>query len=155
MSTKVKYAVAALSLSASGLGFITLHEGKRNVGYYDVVGVPTACVGHTGKDVVVGKFYSDAMCEDLLRKDTRIAQADVKRLVKVKVTQLQYDALVSFAFNVGGTNLERSTLLKKINAGDCHGATQEFHRWNRAKGVVLPGLSKRRAAESVLWDSGC
>lgn len=155
MGNKVKYAVAALTLSVSGLGFITTQEEKRNVGYYDAVGVPTSCVGHTGADVIVGKFYNDAMCADLLRKDTRIAQADVKRSVKVKVTQDQYDALVSFTFNLGGTNFASSTLLKKINAGDCHGATNEFHRWNRAKGVVLPGLTKRRAAEAALWDGGC
>lgn len=155
MGNKVKAAAAALTLSISGIAFITVQEGKRNVGYYDAVGVPTSCVGHTGPDVVVGKFYSDQMCADLLRKDTKIAQADVKRLVTAKVTQKQYDALVSFTFNVGGTNLASSTLLKKVNAGDCLGAVNEFPRWNRAKGIVLPGLVKRRAAEAKMWRSGC
>ena len=153
--SRAKYAAAALAISVSGLGFITAQEGKRNVGYYDAVGVPTSCVGHTGPDVRVGEVYSDAVCLDLLQRDTRIAQADVRRLVKVAVTQEQFDALVSFTFNVGGTNLASSTLLKKINAGDCRGATHEFPRWNRARGVVLPGLTKRRAAEAAMWDSGC
>ena len=153
--SRAKYAAAALAISVSGLGFITAQEGKRNVGYYDAVGVPTSCVGHTGPDVRVGEVYSDAVCLDLLQRDTRIAQADVRRLVKVAVTQEQFDALVSFTFNVGGTNLASSTLLKKINAGDCRGATHEFPQWNRARGVVLPGLTKRRAAEAAMWDSGC
>ena len=152
---KAKYAVAALTLSVSGIAFIGASEGKRNVGYYDAVRVPTACVGHTGPDVQVGKFYSDAMCGDFLRKDTAAAQRDVKRLVTTKVTQAQYDALVSFTFNVGGGNLASSTLLRKANAGDCLGAMNEFQRWNRAKGIVLPGLVKRRAAEAAMWGSGC
>lgn len=155
MSNKVKVLASALVLSLSGLAFISASEGKRNVGYYDAVGVPTSCVGHTGPDVKVGKFYSDAVCEDLLRKDTASAQRDVKRLLTAKVTQQQYDALVSFTFNVGSKNLASSTLLKKANAGDCQGAALEFLRWNRAKGVILPGLTTRRKAESEMWASGC
>lgn len=155
MSNKAKYAVGALTLSLSGILATTNFEGKRNVGYYDAVGIPTSCVGHTGPDVVVGRFYSDAVCEDLLRKDTSEAQRAVNKVVTVKVTQEQYDALVSFTFNVGGGALAGSTLLKKANAGDCLGAYNEFHRWNRARGVVLPGLTKRRAAEAEMWRSGC
>ena len=155
MNNKAKLATGVLTLSLSGLAFIGTSEGKRNVGYYDAVGVPTSCVGHTGPDVKVGKFYSDAMCDDLLRKDTAVAQRDVQRLVTAKVTQEQYDALVSFTFNLGGPNLASSTLLKKINAGDCLGAAKEFPRWNRAKGIVLPGLTTRRNAEAHMWESGC
>lgn len=155
MQTKIKLAVGALALSGAGLTFITLHEGTVHKAYLDPVGIPTVCVGHTGPDVKLGKTYTQAVCDDLLRQDTQAAQYAVRSAVRVPITQAQYDALVSFTFNVGGGNLRSSTLLRKINAGDCLGAKQEFHRWNRARGVVLPGLTKRRADEAALWGTGC
>lgn len=155
MQTKTKLIAALLALSVSGVTLLTTHEGKVNRAYLDPVGIPTVCVGHTGPDVKLGKTYSDEVCVELLNKDTAVAQRAVGRLVAVPVTQEQYDAVVSFTFNVGEGNLANSTLLKKINAGDCTGAGAEFLRWNRAKGKVLPGLTKRRNAEASQWLSGC
>jgi len=77
----------------------------------------------------------------------------VTAMVKVPLKQHQFDALVSFAYNVGGGNLRSSTLLRKLNAGDYDGAALEFHKWNRSNGKVLPGLVRRRAAEALLFQN--
>lgn len=130
MSNKAKFAAALLTLSVSGIALITGFEGKENVGYYDSIQVPTICVGHTGPAVKVGDRYSDAMCDDLLRKDTSVAQKAVKRLVTAKVTQEQYDVLVSWTFNLGEGNLAASSMLKDINAGNCKKAGAEMRKWD-------------------------
>ena len=80
-------------------------------------------------------------------------ESDVSNLVKVKLTQGQFDALVSFAYNLGARALSTSTLLQKLNAGDYTGAADEFPRWNKAGGKVLPGLTWRREAERALFLS--
>ncbi|MGL4747421.1 MAG: lysozyme, partial [Shewanella sp.] len=77
----------------------------------------------------------------------------VKKLVKVPLKQCQLDALVSFAFNVGVGALRDSTLLKLLNAGNYAGAADQFTRWNKAGGKVLPGLVTRRAAEKEMFLS--
>jgi lysozyme len=79
-------------------------------------------------------------------------EAGVKRLVKVPLAQGQFDALVSFSFNVGLGALGSSTLLRKLNAGDYRGAAAEFPRWNKAGGKVYEGLTRRRAAERSLFE---
>lgn len=152
----VRRFAATLALSAVGTGAIVMYEGSEPIVYLDPVGIPTACVGHT-KTVTradVGKDLSH-LCAQLLAEDTGDAQASVRRAVTVPITQAQYDALVSFTFNVGGGALHTSTLLKKLNAGDCWGAGAELPRWNKARGRVLPGLVKRRAAERVMFETGC
>ena len=77
----------------------------------------------------------------------------VNDLVAVPINQDQFDALVSFAFNLGAGNLKQSTLLRKVNARDFAGAAQEFQRWNKGGGKVLPGLTRRRACEGLLFQS--
>ena len=86
----------------------------------------------------------------LLRADLAKFEAGVNALAPV-TTQGQFDALVSFAFNVGLANFKGSTLLKKHNAGDYAGAAAQFPLWNKAAGKVLPGLVKRRAAEAQIY----
>lgn len=149
---------ATLVLSTAGAVGIATHEGTVPTVYLDPVGIPTVCTGHTGSDTTkadVGKRLSPAACEALLKADTKVAQSAVGRLVTEPVTQEQYDALVSFTFNVGGSNLASSTLLRKLNAGDCHGAAAEFPRWNKAKGRVLAGLTTRRNDERLAFEAGC
>jgi len=148
---------ATLAISAAGLAAITHDEGKVSKVYLDPVGIPTVCVGHTSSvtSADLGKPYSDAVCQSLLRQDTAVAQRAVGKLVQVPVTQDQFDALVSFTFNVGAGNLKSSTLLKKLNAGDCRGAASEFPKWNKAKGRVLPGLVTRRNRERLVFEAGC
>lgn len=145
---------AALGVSVAGLAFIAHYEGTRTTAYRDSVGVATICTGHT-KYVRMGDRRTLGECEKFLREDTTEAGAAVSRLVRVPMTQDQYDALVSFTFNLGTGNLERSTLLRKLNSGDCQGAAREFARWDRAGGEVLAGLTKRRAAEAQLFKKGC
>lgn len=154
-SLKAKLAVSALTLSMAGVTAIATREGGFvRTGYRDPVGIPTVCAGHT-KTAVVGKTETLSTCERLLKEDTTEAQAAVKRLVQVKVTQTQYDELVDFVFNVGSGNFASSTLLKKINAGQCMQAGAEFARWVYAKGVYLKGLANRRAENRKGWESGC
>lgn len=153
-SIKGRVAAVVLSLSLAGAGAIVAHEGMRKVAYVDPVGVVTVCAGHTAT-AKLGQVKSEAECAELLKGDVKHAEKAVKRLVTVPLTQEQYDALVSFTFNVGETALARSTLLKKVNAFDCWGAGAEFMRWTQAGGKELPGLVVRRASERKQWEKGC
>lgn len=124
--------------------------------YLDAVNIPTICTGSTGADVFLGMpEQTDAQCEVRLRKDLDVAVQVVQRRVLVPLSQGQFDALVSFVFNVGGGAFSTSTMLRDINAGQCNAATLEFHRWNKAKGKVLNGLIKRRAAEALWFGKDC
>lgn len=155
-----------MKTSEAGLAFISAHEGTVLRAYDDfrpgyllkpgdaVKGTLTIGVGHTGPDVFIGQTITQAQALELLKKDLAGAEADVERFVTAKVTQNQFDALVSFVFNVGGTNFRKSTLLRRLNSGDVAGAAQQFMVWNKSKGQVLPGLTKRRAAEADLFLKG-
>jgi lysozyme len=118
------------------------------------VGIVTVCAGHT-RTAKLGQKLTEAECEALLKEDVKHAEKAVKRLVKVPLTQNQFDAVVSFVFNVGEGRFASSTLLKKINRYDCWGAGAEFSRWVYGGDKVLPGLVKRRADERKAWESGC
>lgn len=152
-----RYLVAVLTVSGAGLAGIMLHEGSVPRVYLDPVGIPTACVGHTGTvtRADIGLPMSRAVCEYLLSQDVQEAEAAVRRCTTAKVTQEQYDSLVSFTFNVGAANYCGSTLLRKANAGDCLGAANEFNRWVYARGQRLPGLVTRRSHEADAFRSGC
>ena len=130
------------------------HEGKLNVAYVDPVGIVTICAGHT-RTAKLGQLKTDDECLGLLKEDTRWSERGVKAAIKVPITQDQYDALTSFAFNVGNAGLLNSTLARKLNAGDCRGAAAEFPRWNRAGGRILRGLTKRRLAERTTFEKDC
>jgi len=152
----VRRLAAGLVLSAAGTTALVTYEGSVPVVYLDPVGIPTVCEGHT-KTVTKADVGKDLghLCSKLLAEDSAEAQFAVRSHVIVPITQAQYDALVSFTFNVGARNLRTSTLLRKLNAGDCWGAGAEFPRWNLAKGQKLPGLVKRRAAERQMFETGC
>jgi lysozyme len=156
METPKKIA-AALALSLGGLALISNFEGKSNRVYLDLGGVPTVCAGHTGDlgELPVGTFLSDSVCYELLLRDTRQSGRYVHRFVTVPITQSQFDALVSLVFNIGPTAFKSSTLLRKLNAGDCVGAAKQFLRWDKVRGKIIRGLSKRRAAEATLFSRGC
>lgn len=91
--------------------------------------------------------------DDILRKDLARFEAGVSRLIKVELTQGQFDALVSFSFNVGLGNLQNSTLRMKVNRSDFEGAAEQFLVWTKAGGRVLPGLVKRRSHEKEMFES--
>ena len=123
-------------------------EGFRRDAYRDVTGVLTIGYGHTGSDVREGDRLTTYAAEELLLMDLREHERAVRRL-KVAHTQGQFDALVSFAFNVGIGRLNRSALLKVIrNGGSKAQITREFKRWVFAGGHRMPGLVKRREWEA-------
>lgn len=105
--------------------------------------------GHTGPEVRKGLVWTQAQAGAQFEKDLLVREARVARLVKVPLTQGQYDALVLFEYNTG--SLASSTLLKLLNAGDYAGAQAQFKRWNKNDGKVMRGLIRRRAAEECLF----
>jgi lysozyme len=122
-------------------------EGLWLKAYLDPAGVPTIGYGHTGDDVKLGDRISKYWAEDLLRRDLREVEAAVNEL-NVATKQGQFDALVSFAFNMGVERLKKSTLLKRIRSGGSVKAiTSEWMRWVYADGKKLRGLVKRRRWE--------
>lgn len=147
--------LATLVLTGAGVATIATsytayHEGKVNRTYRDVTGTPTICYGHAGPDVRPGMVMSDADCLALLKRDMNAAFAAVDRHVTAPLTRGQYVALASYVFNVGVGNFQRSTLLRLINDGQMPAACKEFSRWVYSKGMKLPGLEARRAADEWL-----
>lgn len=106
---------------------------------------------HTAKR---GMRITEEYAEQLLRRDIRWVEDTLNTYVKVPLTQKQYDALASFVFNVGSSAFRNSTLLRKLNSGDYRGAAQEFPRWNKQKGKVLRGLTRRRKDEQAIFLRG-
>lgn len=139
-----------MKISSAGLELIQEFEGLRQKAYLDAVGVPTIGFGHTN-GVKMGQSITYAQAVDYLREDVEDAENAVDRLVKAPLSQNQFDALVSFTFNLGQGNLGKSTLLKKLNAGDYKGAADEFLKWNKAGGRTLHGLVRRREAERKMF----
>lgn len=140
-----------MRINEEGLKLLKKFEGCKLKTYRCVAGILTIGYGHTGKDVTEGKVITQQEAEDLLRKDLERFEAGVEDLLKVKVSENQFSALVSFAFNIGLNALSGSTLLKKLNAGDVTGAADQFLRWNRAGGKEVQGLTNRRHAERELF----
>ncbi|NHZ83783.1 glycoside hydrolase family protein [Massilia sp. CCM 8695] len=121
-------------------------EGLRQAAYLDPVGIPTICFGET-KGVRLGQRATLAQCDAMLADSLAIANGAVDTCIRAPLPDYRRAALVSFAYNVGQTSLCGSTLARKLNAGDVHGGCDELLRWDKAKGVRLPGLTKRRQAE--------
>lgn len=149
----------ALALSAAGLDFIAAQEGFRATVYEDAAGIATIGFGHALRP---GEDYPDGISRDaalaLLRRDAGAAEQAVRRLVTVALTQAEFDALVSFAFNEGAGHFARSTLLAKLNESDFVGAAEQFFAWDKivVNGVatVSAGLARRRRAERALFRDG-
>lgn len=139
-----------MNTSQAGIALIKRFEGVRYEAYLDSVNVPTIGVGHT-RGVVMGDKIGDQQVDEFLRQDLESAEYAVNSLVKVALTQNQYDALVSFTFNLGSGALAGSTLLKMLNKGNYQAAADQFPKWTMAGGKVLRGLVARRAAERALF----
>ena len=135
--------------------FLKELEGCETYPYPDVVGKMTIGVGHLIKpgEVFPVDGITDAEATKLLCEDLATFEACVDAMVEVPLNQNQFDALCSFAFNLGCGKLESSTLLRKLNTGDYKGAADEFLRWNKAGGKVFAGLMKRREKERSLFLS--
>jgi lysozyme len=139
-----------MKTSKRGIDLIKRFEGVRLHAYKCPAGVPTIGYGHT-VGVQMGESITLAQAEQMLRDDLPIYEVGVRSLVKQPLTQGQFDALVSFAFNLGVGALGKSTLLRRLNAGDYAGAAGEFGKWVNAGGIRLRGLVLRREAERALF----
>ena len=146
-----------MQTSDKGIALIKQFEGCKLTAYQDSVGVWTIGYGWTqpvdGKPIRAGMTIKQETAERLLKTGLVSYESDVSRLVKVGLTQGQFDALVSFTYNLGARSLSTSTLLRKLNTGDYAGAADEFLRWNKAGGKVMNGLTRRREAERALFLS--
>lgn len=147
--------MAKLQIGTKGIKLIQSFEGCRLKGYVCPAGKLTIGYGHTGlvdgKAIYVGMKISKAKAIELLKKDLDRFENAVNELVDVKITQNQFDALTSFAYNCGEGNLKSSTLLRKVNTKDFKDAADEFLKWNKGGGKVLLGLTRRRKAERSLF----
>jgi GH24 family phage-related lysozyme (muramidase) len=136
--------------SQAGIDLIKRFEGLRLSAYLDAVGVPTIGYGHT-LGVQMGQKISEGQAENLLKEDLAKFESAVNRMVTVELNQHEFDALVSFSFNVGQDALRKSTLLRMLNDEQRQAAADQFWRWDKAGGRVLPGLKARRADERDLF----
>lgn len=153
-----------MKLSDTAINMLKTFEGLELNAYKCSAGVWTIGYGHTGPDVKEGMTITEPEAEDLLRKNVETFEREVTLLTSdCGLAQHQFDALVSFAFNVGISALEKSTLLKYVLSGDYASAVPEFMKWVRADGKPVKGLFARRGAEAALftgrdwregWDEG-
>lgn len=139
--------------SGNALKLIKQFEGCRLRAYLDAVGIPTIGYGNTrytdGAKVNMGDVISMEKADAMLHITLQDFAYWINQFVQTELTQHQFDALCSFAYNVGVGAFRKSTLLKKINVDPNDPSIEaEFLKWNRAGGKVLPGLTKRRQAES-------
>lgn len=145
-----------MKTSNAGKTLIKSFEGKRLAAYDDGVGVWTIGYGTikypNGVKVKKGDVCTDEQADQYFNNDLVKFENSVNSLVKVPLTQNQFAALVSFAYNLGATNLSNSTLLRKLNSKDYKGAAAEFPKWNKAGGKVMAGLTRRRLAEQELFN---
>lgn len=140
-------AIATLALSASALVGIAVHEGYSPIAYEPVEGdVPTIGFGTT-EGVKMGDKTTPERALVRLLNDANKFEKAVKRCAPVPMYQYEFDAYVSLTYNIGEGNFCKSTLVKKLNAGDYEGACKQILRWDRFKGKPLPGLTKRRMEE--------
>lgn len=147
------------NLSEDGLELIKKHESFRSCAYKDPVNIPTIGYGNTfyrdGTKVTMNdKCITEEEATELLKDISKKFENFINRKVTKPLLQNQFDALVSFVYNVGTGNFENSTLLKRINIDpNDPDIKYQFSRWNKAGGKVLKGLTKRRKEEAELYFS--
>lgn len=142
-----------MQISNKGLELIKFYEGLELEAYKCAAGVWTIGYGWT-HDVKEGDTITEERAEELLREGIVQYENAVDDLVDVPLEQHQFDALVSWVYNLGRANLASSTLLKKVNAQEYAEVPDQIRRWNKAGGKVLEGLTKRRESEAKLWSTG-
>lgn len=142
-----------MQTSDAGLNLIKQFEGFSPTQYYCPAGKLTIGYGHA---IIPGEQFpqygiTELIAENLLKQDVIMAERVINNLVETGLLQNQFDALVSFVYNIGSKAFEESTLLRLINANKVELAAQEFSRWIYAAGVIQQGLVKRRAAEKIFF----
>tara|TARA_R100001509_G_scaffold130460_1_gene83821 strand:+ start:218 stop:661 length:444 start_codon:yes stop_codon:yes gene_type:complete len=140
-----------MEISQEGLSLIKKFEGCELKAYKCAAGVWTIGYGSTS-NVEEGMEISQERADMLLLEDVDVFEEAVNNLVEVDLEQNQFDALISWTFNLGPTNLKNSTLLKVLNNKDYEGVPAQIKRWNKAGGKVLQGLIRRREAEALLFE---
>lgn len=140
-----------MNIGTKGLDLIKFFEGLELNAYKCAAGVWTIGYGHT-KGVQEGDSISEEQANEMLAEELKEYENYINTLVTVELNQDQFDAMVSWVYNLGGGNLKASTLLKVLNAGDYDGVPAQMMRWNKAGGKVLEGLTKRRQAEADLFS---
>ena len=144
-----------MKTSAEGINHIREFEGERLKAYKCSAGVWTIGVGHTSAagapEVSEGMTITAAESSTILARDLASFELGVEKMLEVKVTQAQFDVLVSFAFNCGLGSLKKSTLLKRVNEGNFDAVPAELMKWTKAGGKEIAGLVRRRRAEAKLW----
>jgi lysozyme len=154
-----------MEMSDHGCSLLTQWEGFRNTEYKDAAGLPTIGVGHlltpaecsagcvaiNGDSVSCSGGLTDSQVQDLLKQDLKRFEEAVTECVAVPIAQNQFDALVSFCFNVGIDDFKKSSLLKALNAGNFADVPDELRRWTSAGGQRVEGLVNRRENEIKLW----
>lgn len=139
-----------MKTSIKGLNLIKYFEGLRLHAYQCQAKVWTIGYGHT-RNVSINDFITEDKASLLLHQDVSECEKTITKHIHVSLTQNQFDALVSFVFNLGADSFKTSTLLKKINACDYDGAAQEFGRWVYSGDKINSGLERRREAEKSLF----
>lgn len=148
-----------MNIGKQGLELIKKYEGFYSKPYLDPIGIPTIGYGATYypskvKVTMKDKPLTEKEASELLVQMLKVYENQVALLVTKPINQNQFDALVSFTYNLGATNFGKSTLLKKINVNPNDSTIrQEFEKWNRAGGKILNGLIKRRKDEAALYFS--
>lgn len=140
-----------MKTSEAGKEFIKLKEGLKLETYKCSSNVSTIGYGHTGSDVHAGMKITKEQAEKLFAIDIQIHENNINKLVKVPLTQNQFDALVSFEFNIGYGAFKDSTLLRLLNQGKYSESAEQFTRWVYSGGKVSAGLQKRRGEEKRLF----
>lgn len=158
--TELLMGAPAVKTSQAGIDFIKRHEGLRLTVYKDQAGLDTIGYGHLNVPGASYQQITAIQAEEILRRDLARGETAITKSVTVPLSENEFDALSSFVFNVGPGAFQKSTLLKKINAGDKAGAANEFTRWvfitdpNTGQKVVSNGLMKRRTAEKAVFANG-
>ncbi|MDX8393693.1 MAG: lysozyme [Mariprofundales bacterium] len=154
-----------MKMSENGKHLLAQWEGVEYEVYKDSADLATIGVGHlitktelksgtielNGVEVPYSERFNEQQVMDLLEKDLVRFNKAVNKKVTVDLNQNQFDALISFAFNVGNGNFKSSTLLKLLNKGQYEEVPAQFRRWNKAGGRVVEGLKNRREKEITLW----
>ena len=130
-----------MKLSEQGAYLLIAREGKRTKAYLDTKGIPTIGVGHTGPEVHLGLVWTDEQVTEAFKRDVRWAE-DAVNSCRYPLSQNQFDALVSFVFNIGANAWNRSTIKKLVKLGNLKAAAEQFDRWK-----IPPEIIGRRMQE--------
>jgi lysozyme len=155
-----------MQVSTGFFSLLSEEEGNKSTVYPDLRHIPTIGIGHAltadethNGEIIINDEYvsyknglSNKQVNDLCSQDAKVAVDFINKVVKVSLTQNQFDALTSFVFNIGIGNFKSSTLLKVLNAGDYKSVPAQMMRWNKADGSVSQGLTNRRNKEIALWN---